>query len=327
MARILFIGIDYFTYAKEICAALERLGHEVDYHPIEDAGFASKTAKKFLGGTYAKRLAAYHDTLIEGSAGRDYDTVLFIQCHHMQHRALERLRELHPQACFVLYNWDSLTTHDYRPWLRHFDHAATFDPDDAKALAIGYLPLFAIPRFFQIDHDRPKAQDLYFVGAIGTLHRFEALERLHGFCAANGLTTRFHLKCSPVMKLTLLKERKSLPGVTGKSLSFDGIVDMLEASRATFDFANHKQSGYTMRLIENMCAGRKIVTENPRILDEPFYREDRFLLVDGHDFSAVPEFLARPITSQLDVEAFGIDSWARALLNKDQLVEHEKVTA
>jgi len=321
MSRILFIGIDYFAYAKEICSALERLGHDVDFHPIEDAGFASKTAKKFAGGAYATRLAAYHDGLIEGSAGEGYDVVLFIQCHHVQHSALERLRALHPDARFVLYNWDSLTTHDYRPWLKHFDHAATFDPSDAEALGIAYLPLFAIPRFLEIDHDRPKAQDLYFVGAIGTMHRFSALERLHAFCKSNGLSTKFHLKCSPVMQLKLLKARKSLPGVTGKSLSFDGIVDMLEASRGTFDFANHKQSGYTMRLIENMCAGRKIVTENPRILDEPFYREDRFLLVDGFDFSAVPEFLARPITSDLDVKAFGIDNWAR------QLVEHDKVSA
>ncbi len=321
MSRILFIGIDYFAYAKEICAALERLGHEVDYHPIEDAGFASKTAKKFARGAYEHKLAAYHDRVIEESASKGYATILFIQCHHMQHSALERLRELHPQARFVLYNWDSLTTHDYRPWLKHFDHAATFDPDDAEALGIGYLPLFAIPRFFEIDHERPKAQDLYFVGAIGTMHRFEALERLHAFCEANGLTTRFHLKCSPVIQLKLLKARKSLPGVTGKSLSFDGIVDMLEASRGTFDFANHRQSGYTMRLIENMCAGRKIVTENPRILDEPFYRDDRFLLIDGHDFSAVPEFLARPITSELDVQAFSIDSWAK------QLVVREKVSA
>ncbi|MEM6474697.1 MAG: hypothetical protein AAF687_00875 [Pseudomonadota bacterium] len=321
MARILFIGIDYFAYAKEICAALERQGHEVDFHPIEDAGFASKTAKKFAGRAYAKRLAAYHDDLIEQSAEHRYDLVLFIQVHHMAHSALERLRALHPDARFVLYNWDSLTTHDYRPWLKHFDYTATFDPTDADALEIGYLPLFATPRFFEIDHKRPTQQDLYFVGAIGTLHRFEALERLHAFCDENGLSAKFHLKCSPVMKLTLLKARKSLPGVTGKSLSFDGIVDMLEASRGTFDFANHKQSGYTMRLIENMCAGRKIITENKRILDEPFYREDRFLLVDGYDFSEVPEFLARPITSELDVEEFGIDNWAR------QLVDSKKVPA
>lgn len=319
MARILFIGIDYFSYAKEICAALERSGHEVDYFPIEDASFASKTAKRLAGNAYARRLSAYHQGIVESSADESYDVVLFIQCHHVSHAALERLRSLHPSARFVLYNWDSLTTHDYRDWLRHFDHAATFDPLDAKALGIAYLPLFAVPRFFDIDHGRAKENDLYFVGAIGTMDRFEALERLYAFCKAGGLSTKFHLKCSPLIQLKLFKARKSLPGVTSKSLSFDSIVDILESSKATFDFANHKQSGYTMRLIENMCAGRKIITDNKRILDEPFYREDRFCVVDGYDFSAVPNFLASPITSELDVEAFRVDNWAGMLLQQEKV--------
>ncbi|MEM9500347.1 MAG: hypothetical protein AAF941_00745 [Pseudomonadota bacterium] len=317
MSRVLFIGIDYFGYAEQICNALERQGHTVDYRPIEDRSFASKTAKKFLPGAYARNLDAYHRRLIEQSLATRYDIVLFIQVHHFAPDAVERLREAQPDAKFILYNWDSLSTHDYQPWLRHFDFVATFDPDDAKALDIGYLPLFAVPRFFTIDEHRRKSQDLYFVGAIATMDRFAALERLHAFSEANGLSTRFHLYCTPPVRLRLWREGKHLPGITGKSIGFEGIVDMLEASRATFDFANHRQSGYTMRLIENMCAGRKIITTNARILDEPFYRDDRFLIVDGHDFSAVPEFISRPITSMLDVRAFGIDSWARQLVDGD----------
>lgn len=314
MARVLFIGIDYFDYPAHICAAFERLGHLVDYRPIEDRGFASKVAKTLAFAAYEKHRAAYHARLIEQSAGTDYDVVLFIQVHQMRHSALERLRALHPNARFVLYNWDSLSTHDYRPWVRHFDHVATFDPDDAHYLGIVYLPLFAIPRFFEIDQQRPPAHDIYFVGSLVTMQRFDALARLHDFCESAGLSTRFHLMCNPIMKAKLRRAGKSLPGLSGKGLGFEEIVAMLKASRATFDFANHNQSGYTMRLIENMCAGRKIITENPRILKEPFYREDRILLVDGHDFSAVPAFLKTPITSELDVSAFHIDSWANRLI-------------
>lgn len=314
MARILFIGIDFYDYASRISAALERLGHTVDFHAIEDRGFTAKSAKKLAPGAYEKRRAAYHDRLIEQSAGTPYDIVLFIQVHQIRHAALEALRALHPKAHFVLYNWDSLTTHDFRPWMRHFDHVATFDPDDARSIGVTYLPLFAIPRFFEIDPAQPPQQDLYFVGAIGSMNRFDALARLHRFCESAGLSTRFHLVCSPVVRFQLWRAGKSLPGVTGESIGFEAIVDMLAASRATFDFANHKQSGYTMRLIENMCAGRKIITENPRIVQEPFYRPDRFLLVDGHNFDAVPEFLGTPITSDFDGEAFHIDNWARQLI-------------
>ncbi len=314
MARILFIGIDFYDYAARISAALERLGHTVDFHPIEDRGWAAKAAKKLAPAAYERRRAAYHDRLIEQSAARDYDLVLFIQVHQIRREALARLRALHPKARFVLYNWDSLTTHDFKPWIECFDRVATFDPEDAQALGVDYLPLFAIPRFLEVDHTRPAQRDLYFVGAIGSMERFEALARLHDFCQGAGLTTRFHLVCSPVVRLQLWRSGRSLPGVTGKPIGFEAIMAMLETSRATFDFANHRQSGYTMRLIENMCAGRKIITENARIRDEPFYREDRFLVVDGHDFSAVPAFLTRPITSKLDISLYGIDRWAERLI-------------
>lgn len=314
MARILFIGIDFHGYAREICLAGERLGHTVDFRRIEDRGFTSKAVKKLAPKAYRRRLDAYHRRIVEESAATAYDVVLFIQVHHVAPDTLERLRILQPRAHFVLYNWDSLTTHDYRPWLRFFDAAATFDPEDAASLGITYLPLFAIPAFFAIDHDRPKDFDLYFVGAIGTLHRFDAVARLYAFCQAHGLATKFHLVCSPVMRARLMRAGKDLPGVTGTGIDFAAIIDLLERSRGTFDFANHKQSGYTMRLIENMCAERKIVTENRRILDEPFYRDDRFLVVDGHDFSAVPDFLARPIESDLDTRAFSVDNWLRRLI-------------
>lgn len=314
MARILFIGIDFYDYAARVSAAFRRLGHTVDFHPIEDRGFAAKSAKKFASAAYEKRRAAYHARLIDESAHIPYDIVLFIQVHPMRHEALERLRVLHPQARFVLYNWDSLTTHDFTPWIGHFDHVATFDPDDAQALGVAYQPLFAIERFFNVNHAAHAEHDLYFVGSIVSMDRFDALARLHRFCEGAGLKTRFHLVCSPVARLKLWKSGRSLPGVTAEPLGFEAIVSLLESSRATFDFANHKQSGYTMRLIENMCAGRKIITENPRILDEPFYREDRFLVVDAHDFSAVPEFLARPITSTLDIEPYSVDRWAERLI-------------
>ena len=250
MARILFIGIDFYDYAARISDAFSRLGHTVDFHPIEDRGFAAKSAKRLAPAAYEKRRAAYHDRVIEESANTDYDVVLFIQTHQMRHEALERLRTLHPHARFVLYNWDSLTTHDFTTWMRHFDHVATFDPDDAHKLGIAYQPLFAIPRFFEIDHAKNAQHDLYFVGAIGSMKRFDALARLHDFCEGAALSARFHLVCSPVVRLQLWKSGRSLPGVTKEPIGFDAIVGLLEASRATFDFANHRQSGYTMRLID-----------------------------------------------------------------------------
>jgi hypothetical protein len=314
MARLLFVGIDYYAYSRQIRDTFRSLSHDCDYRPIEDAGFLAKTFKKLAPAAYRRRLDAYHRRIVEGSAGTPYDVVFFLQVHHMSPANLERLRALHPEARFVLYNWDSLTTHDYRPWLGFFDRAFTFDPEDAKALGIFYLPLFAIRPFFEIDRDRRKEFDLYFVGAIGTMNRFDALARLHAYCEAEGLRLKLHLKCSPVIRFKLFRTGRSLPGITLRALGFDAIIALMERSEAVFDFANHRQSGYTMRFIENLCADRKIVTENVRVLEEDFYRPDRFLVSDGKDFSGLKAFLRTPVKSELETERFSIESWAGKLL-------------
>lgn len=319
MKRALFIGLDYYAYVGEIRSALARSGYETDYHPIDHTAFWAKAAKKVSPDAYRRRLDAHHRRLIEASAARRYDLVLFIQCHHVSPENMARLRALHPEARFVLYNWDALTTHDYRPWLPFFDRAFTFDPDDAAATGISYLPLFAIPRFFAVRHDRPKDYDLYFVGSMVTLQRFDALARLHGYCAAAGLRLKMHIRCTPWVRAMLALRGRRLPGLTLRSLDFDEIIDLMERSRGVFDFANHRQSGYTMRFIENMCAGEKTVTDNARVLDEEFYRDDRFLVVRDHDFSAVRDFLDRPVTSALDVRRWSVDNWVRILVEAGQV--------
>jgi len=313
--KILFVGLDYYGYAAEICAAFRRLGHEIDFHPIEQGDLPSKVMKKAAASLYAGRRNRYHRSIAQASEGQAYDMVLFVQVHQVAPDTVRALRAMHPQARFVLYNWDSLSTHDYRPWLDLFDYAATFDQADARSLGIGYLPLFATPAYFDIDRDRPKDFDLYFVGTVVTAHRFDALQRLQQFCDDRNLTTHLHMYCSPVGRLRLWRQGRSMPQLTGASVGFGDIIDLIERSRGTFDFANHRQAGYTMRLIENMCAERKIVTDNRRILDEPFYREDRFHVIDGYDFSGIPEFLHTPITSSLDTRAFSIDQWALHLAN------------
>ena len=316
MARILFIGIRYYAYTDRIIAEMEAQGHRVDYHPIEHVDFVSKTRKRYRPAAYAKRLSAYHRTVIAQAAGTAYDIVLMLQSHHFTRADLLALKSSQSTARFILYNWDSLTTHDYRANLDLFDAAITFDPDDAAALGINYLPLFALPEYFEVAQTAaPPRHDIYFVGSLHSMARFEAAERLKSYCNAEGLRLKLYLHCSPPRMLDLLRRRKWLPGMTLRSVGTDAIIAMMRDARAVFDFANHQQSGYTMRLVENMCAGKKIVTSNQRVLDEPFFSEDRFMLLGPElDLTGLKTFIERPFVSNPDLSAFSLASWTRRLL-------------
>ena len=90
----------------------------------------------------------------------------------------------------------------------------------------------------------------------------------------------------------MAKEKISPVGLSSGSIDADEFRRLLEHSNAVFDFANHAQTGYTMRIFENLCAGKKIITNNRRIEHEPFYSSDRILVLpENGNFSEVPEFL------------------------------------
>jgi len=313
--KVLFIGINYYAYIGRLCEAFESAGFDVDYHEIEPVDFWAKTRKKLFPKAYWRKIARYHAGVIDRAAAIDYDFVLFIQVHHLSHENMLRLRSTQKKARFVLYNWDSLSTHDYRPWLSYFDKVATFDPADSAAIGVDYFPLFALDDYFSAVDRREKDVDIYFVGAIGTFQRFDALKRLKAYCAERRLSTFFHLKCSPVMMLRLLSSGRYMRGMTFRSIGFSEIIALIERSKSVFDFANHRQSGHTLRFVENMCAGLKIVTENGRIEGEDFHRADRFFVLKDFNFDGIDRFVETPITSKIDTEPFRIQSWVVRLLS------------
>jgi hypothetical protein len=317
MARILFIGIRYYSYTDRIIEEMRAQGHLVDYHAIERVDPLSKTFKRYGPAGYARSLSAYHRRLIEAAGATRYDFVLLLQAHHFTRANLQALRQSQPQARFLLYNWDSLTTHDYSPHLDLFEASATFDPDDAARLGIHYLPLFALPEYFDVARSTDAAvYDLYFVGSVHSMARYEAVRRLSEYCRANRLRLKLYLHCSPPRFLGLLGRGKLMKGMTLRSVGTEAIVAMMQASRAVFDFSNHRQSGYTMRLVENMCAGKKVVTANQHIAGEPFFSEDRFLVLGSDlDFSGLKAFIDRPLANERDFSSFSLASWTSRLLS------------
>jgi len=90
---------------------------------------------------------------------------------------------------------------------------------------------------------------------------------------------------------------------------------MLDGATAVFDFANHDQSGFTMRVMENLCAGKKIITNNKMIREEVFYTPDRILVFDQLNFTQVMDFLEIPISSSNSIfEIYYVQNFARRLL-------------
>ncbi len=313
--KVLLVGLNYHGYTVEIVKALRELGHEVHFHDIQPATPWLKVLRRIESPNYGAALDRYHATILAAERGWRADLVLFIQVHQMSQTNLVDLRRDQASAEFVLYNWDALNNHDYRPWLHHFDRVYTFDPQDAKALGLHYLPLFCIPAFQGLQRRDVTGQSVYTVGNIANPKRYDAVRAFRRYCREHELKFKYFLAVPNNVLLTLMRNGHLPLDVSWREISQAVFIDMIETSSAVFDFANHHQVGYTMRTIENLCAGKKIITNNAAIRQEPFFSDDRIHVFEGLDFSGVKDFLQRPLHNPgATFPEFHLSSFVRQLL-------------
>ena len=313
MGRILFIGIDYYDYTKEIIVNMERQGYDVTYYPLRLMSTSDRILHTAVPRIFQKKQDRYHLGLFEKERHNHYDIILFIQVHDMSVANLVRLKEMHPESRFILYNWDSIATHDYRPYIPYFDKVMTFDYQDAADYKLGYLPLFGIDKYIR-SHCEDNNRIVYFVGNVCHSNRFKTLMAFIKYCKKNNVEFRHHIRCSPIVICKLL-----CSGIFPRHFSFHKASEakmryLLEAS-TVFDCRNHEQNGYTMRIIENICSGRKVITDNVHLAQEPFYSPEHIWIYEGHDFNGVDRFVNTSSCHTTDYTDLHVTSFVKKLLS------------
>jgi len=316
--RLLFVAFDYHEYSRAIHAEFIRLGFDSHFHSIQPGKLYLKIMRRLSSSGYQSLLDRYHRQIIMSYPQGGFDQVVFLQVHQMSHGNMDLLKVRHPDARFSLYNWDAVTTHDYRPYLKYFDKAFTFDPADAGHLSIGYLPLFCIRRFQGLRRDQCSPLSAYFVGNIVNPRRYEAVCAFEEYCAHENILFSKYFSTTVHGWTTMLKAGLRPKKVSLRAIPDAAFVAMMQQSSAVFDFANHSQTGFTMRTMENLCAGKKIITNNPNVKNAEFYSDDRFLIFDDLDFSSVSDFLKRPLDRpDEEFSSYHVQNFARRLLESE----------
>lgn len=314
--KILFIALHYHDYTHQIAEEMRLLGHEVSVHDIMPRSFAMRSLRVLAPARWQDRIDAHHRAILEAERGNHYDLVLFNQVHQMSQETLGAFRATFSGAKFTLYYWDSIANHDYLAHVHAFDTVLTFDPEDARRHGFGYLPLFCSRSFQNLARRQRDGRTVYFVGNVVNPRRYAALTAFRSYCAKERITLQEHAACTPPAFVGIARGGTIPTGLKFGSISRAGFMNMVETSAATFDFANHHQSGFTMRVFENLCAGKKIITNNPRVASADFYTPDRFLVFRDFDFAAVRDFLDLPLADEAATfPEYHIQQFARHLVD------------
>ena len=312
--KILFVGLNYHNYTKSIISELEAKDYNIFFHEIKPRNFLAKLLQTISPYLFKKYLNFLHRKIFQKYKHTNFTYVFFLQVHYVSHHNMRYAKRLFKKSKFILYNWDSVTTHDYTNHIKYFDSCFTFDSDDSKKYNINYLPLFVDPFYYSFQNKAPFL-NIYFVGNIVSERRYFALKKFVNFCKLNQIKFKFHMKISPLIFLKLIFKGHMPYMTTFFDISPNSYKKLLEESGTVFDVSNHLQSGYTMRLIENLYMNKKIMTSSKNVKDENFYSPDRIFIISDFEFnkSSILNFINHPLKKNTDFVNFKCDSFTESL--------------
>lgn len=179
----------------------------------------------------------------------------------------------------LMYQWDSILNFDYSDLRFAFDKTCTFDFNDAKELAIDYVPLF----FKRENRSVIKDIDLLFVG-FWKDDRFKILKQTKKQLrkAKANLKWKYSLYCplNYYIKL-LIKQKASFSSVVITTPIHPSEMNRLyQRAKCVLDINAIEQTGLTIRTYEALGNGIKLITTNENIINTEIFNENNVSILD-----------------------------------------------
>jgi hypothetical protein len=297
--RILFIAPEFFTFHLQIKQGLEELGHKVYFlpdRPSQNALVKILIRKfRFLITPFLQRFFA--DKMDEVPA--DIDEVFIIRGEGIVPATLKRMRQRFHKARFQYYLWDSLKQSPGALLLiDSFDRVWTYDLQDSRKDS----RLKFTPNFYLLPKTRAPADTFkYDLTFLGTAHgdRLKVVAKLSANLPKDVRFYRFMYFQAPILyyfrkifdphfKYFFDHERSFKPKF-GKEWE-----EVIGQTSAILDIQHPNQGGLTIRTLESLAMGFKLVTTDETVREYPFYDENRIRIIDRRYPRLDPEFLKLP---------------------------------
>lgn len=249
--------------------------------------FRGKWTRSIFGVEYTRRL---HEI------GPD-DKVILFDIRNLKDILL--LREELPTQSLHSFLWDPMNVicrgsetaeQRYRREMeRHGVHVSTFDPDDAGALGFKYVG--GVYRDISELKNRPIETDFWYIGT--EKYREGPLEVLASEIEAAGMSYNFmivpHRHKSRLGNFTYLSQCASSP------VPYEQALEHAAGARCLVDLVQRAQAGVTLRAMEAIFLGKKLITNNAAIKREAYYNHSNvYILDDPEEHRTLQEFMDTP---------------------------------
>ena len=326
--KILLIAPVFFGYYQDIMNKMEELGYQVDY--ICDAPGNSNLLKA-VGRVNKKLLIPltkryYKQEIKPCIENKKYKYVVLIagMTFSLSLSMVEDIKKMNLDAKWVMYQWDSEENLPYCKSIHaFFDKVYSFDDRDCKKNSMYYfMPLFYLDCYGKI-RKKQKNEVKYDCCYVGTAHlkkykdvknmTDELKKKLPVQYIYHYMPSKLKYYYQKIISANFRKAKKK--EFYFKKLTKQEIVNLYEVSRCVLDAPQDNQSGLTMRTIECLGAGKKLITTNKHIKEYDFYREENILVIDGTiDWNS--SFFSDEYVelSEKIYKKYSIENWVKELL-------------
>lgn len=217
--------------------------------------------------------------------------------------------------CAIVY--DALITTEYMQWLRKknpesrivylytnpVDKAIdpsrlpdslcekwTTDKKDSDEYGIEYIGDGGYMRAWTVKKEEPE-YDVFFIGR--DKGRLDKLTEIKDRLESLGLTTNFYITAYHRYQRFSKKVYKPL-------VPYTDVLKMLGKTRSILHLVDGGQSGITIRVMESIIHGIKLITDNKLLKDSIYYHPNNFFILGEDDIISLPDFLKKPFVPYSD---------------------------
>ncbi|MCL2194807.1 MAG: hypothetical protein FWB76_02530 [Oscillospiraceae bacterium] len=154
-----------------------------------------------------------------------------------------------------------------------------------------------------------KPFDVLFLGV--PKDRLPQLRHLHEQLQRMGLRTHFRLAITPHDSV----QPEQRPGwcVTREWMTYPNYIALVQQSRCLLDIYQAGQTGFSLRVMEHVYFGCKLITNNAAIKHADFYHPHNIFLLGEDNMAALPAWLNLPfVPIDNDIQRYyHIEEWAK----------------
>ncbi len=321
--KILYIGPASFHYDQDFIKKLIDLGAIVNFFDLKNIHpdtLLFKVLKKLkLKNAEAHKNKFFEKTLLK----KNNDYVLVRHGYQLDAAYLEKLRAANPHAKFINFHWDSIRPqYNYLHIVKYFDKIFSFDIKDCEDHSeINYLPLFYLDIYggFKkngLHNPKEKKSDLLFIGSWRNTERYNLIKLTEKLCRQFNLRFQHYLYFSLKNQMYSAKNGVITKQAKSKKLSHKEILDLFATTNTIIDFPSSFQTGLTIRTFETLGAGKKLITTNKNISNEPFYNAEFINIIDMDNFTLDVDFIKNTPVSSIDdaIKNYSIGNYIKKLL-------------